>query len=476
MRTLDPHLLYRSLTWAVAVTGLIFVAPAFADDRFEAKDITGGSASDFVRRQPEKLKDISRDLESVPKTYGVPGVSVAVVKSGRVAAAGSAGVRQVGNISRIRNGDRFHLGSCTKRMTGLMIYRLIDQHKLRWDSTLAENLPHTPMLKAYRMVTIKQLLQFKGGIQPYLMIGPRQTPELFLTKGTAEDQRKSFVAHVLLEPPVVAPGSKAVYSNASFAVLAYVASKATGKTWERLMEENVFKPLDMRTAGFGRPYSASSPNNPRGHFRVSGGWKVEDAGFIHPASLSAAGDVSASMPDFAKYAAEELRIARGNSRLLSRRTAVLMNKVSPVVEGRTYLGGAGAFTAGITLWPKLDFAVVAGVNGGGGESLCRSVAQALEKTFVESKPFSLSSPPRPRNFGFMLGLDESGNPIVGGVAPGSLALQAGLREGDEIVAMNGLPIGKIPDEQRFAALRGPMLRLKVRRKGRMLDIKLELGQ
>ncbi len=354
-----------------------------------------------------------------------------------------------------------------------MIYRLIDQGKLRLDTALGEVLKDVPMKGSYRAVTVRELLQFKGGIQPYLTIAPGQTPEVFDTHGTAEAQRRRFIAHVLNETPVAIPGTKAVYSNAGFAVLAFVASRATGKSWEELMVRNVFKPLGMTSAGFGRPLAASL-GAPRGHFRGASGPEPEPLNYVHPASLSAAGDISASMPDFAKYAAEELRVARGESRLLSKRTSELMKQVSGFPEGRTILGGAGAFTAGMTLWPSLDCAAVVAVNSGGGEQLCQQVSLAVQRMFVEGKPFALQSETRPRGYGFALTLDSSGGVIVQGVSAGSIAAEAGLANNDQIVEMNGEPIAKIADERRFAALRGATLTLKVSRGDRLIDIKMEL--
>jgi membrane-associated protease RseP (regulator of RpoE activity) len=180
------------------------------------------------------------------------------------------------------------------------------------------------------------------------------------------------------------------------------------------------------------------------------------------------------MQDFAKYAAEELRVARGQSRILSKQTSALMKEVSGFTEGRTLLGGAGAFTAGITLWPSLDCAAVVGVNAGGGEQLCEQVSQAVERMFVEDKPFALVGETKPQGYGFGLALAPDGGVVVRGVAAGSIAAQEGLANGDQIIEMNGEPIAKIADERRFAALRGDPLTLKVNRQGRFVVVKMAM--
>jgi CubicO group peptidase (beta-lactamase class C family) len=234
-----------------------------------------------------------------------------------------------------------------------MIYRLIDDHKLSLDTTIGKALSYIPMLAVYRNVTVAQLLQFKGGISPYLLIDPSLTPEVFDSRGTAEAQRKRFVARVLQKPPVGAPGAS-VYSNASYAVAAYIASAVTGESWERLITEEVLAPLHMSETGFGRPRTSQRTDAPSGHQLIGNSWRPEPEGYVHPASLSAAGDMNASISDFGKLASEELCIARGQSRLFSVKTAELLWRTSGLPPGVTLLGGAGAFTAGITVWPDAN--------------------------------------------------------------------------------------------------------------------------
>lgn len=44
-----------------------------------------------------------------------------------------------------------------------------------------------------------------------------------------------------------------VYSNLGYMVAGAMAEKKTGKSWEALMQEKLFKPLGMTSAGFGFP-------------------------------------------------------------------------------------------------------------------------------------------------------------------------------------------------------------------------------
>jgi CubicO group peptidase (beta-lactamase class C family) len=206
-------------------------------------------------------------------------------------------------------------------MTALLVARLVDAGKLTFETTLADALPDVPMRDAYRPVTVAQLLTFTGGIQPYTRIGPRLTPVLF-EKGTAPERRKRFIEHLLQEEPVVKPGTAAEYSNASYALVAFVASRRTGRDYRALMEEYVFRPLGMTRAGLGRPRSKERPNEPWLHLKEDRGYVPEpDVDRPPEAVFEAAGGVHCSIRDFARFAAYELAAARGKDPLLKPPTA-----------------------------------------------------------------------------------------------------------------------------------------------------------
>jgi CubicO group peptidase (beta-lactamase class C family) len=201
------------------------------------------------------------------------------------------------------------MASCTKKMTAAMIARVIDTGKLSFATTLAEALPGVPMRDDYRAVTVAQLLNFSGGIQPYLTFGPEQVAILRGFSGPALEKRGQFVKRALHEEPVVKPGTERRYSNASYAVAAYGAEQRTGSTWEELMRAEVFEPLGMRTAGIGHPRSKERPNEPVLHRKTDAGFEPEaDERENMMALFAPAGDVHCSNRD---CPIRELRIGRG---------------------------------------------------------------------------------------------------------------------------------------------------------------------
>ena len=62
--------------------------------------------------------------------------------------------------------DVFHIGSDTKSMTATLTAMLIEEGKLRWDTTIADVFPELKgkMDKQYEAVTVEQLLTHRGGV------------------------------------------------------------------------------------------------------------------------------------------------------------------------------------------------------------------------------------------------------------------------------------------------------------------------
>src|SRR5262245_16409601 len=223
----------------------------------------------------EQVKDVTDNLESIRKEHGIPGITAAAARGKEIIAQGVAGVRRLGEESRVTVDDRFLIGSCTKRMTALAVCRLIDRGQLSFDLTLGEALPEFKMRDDYRSVTLAQLLTFTGGIQPYTLFNPRTTPIIFQLEGSADQRREQFIRHLLEEEPIVTPGTERKYSNASYMLAAYIGARKTGGGIDGLLREEVFKPLGFTKAGFGRPRTKEHPNEPWGHVKGANGFEPE---------------------------------------------------------------------------------------------------------------------------------------------------------------------------------------------------------
>ncbi|MEI9866054.1 MAG: serine hydrolase domain-containing protein [Limisphaerales bacterium] len=108
--------------------------------------------------------DPAQGLEVIRKKHDLPAIAVVVVKEGRICERIAVGVRKSGDLTPVTTNDVFHIGSCTKSMTATLTAMLIEDGKLRWDTTIAEVFPELKgkMDKQYETVTVEQLLHHRG--------------------------------------------------------------------------------------------------------------------------------------------------------------------------------------------------------------------------------------------------------------------------------------------------------------------------
>src|SRR6266852_1870006 len=85
--------------------------------------------------------DLDAYVTRAMKTFGVPGLSVAIVKDGKVVVAKGYGVRRMGDVAAVDENTLFGIGSNTKAFTSAALATLVDESKLAWDDPVYERLP-----------------------------------------------------------------------------------------------------------------------------------------------------------------------------------------------------------------------------------------------------------------------------------------------------------------------------------------------
>ena len=328
-----------------------------------------GAPSPAAERGYSDWTDLHELLRQVCDDAGIPGLAAAVVDAGGIRKEAVVGVRRMGSTNSIQSGDLFQLGSVTKVLSGAMLTKLVQRGGLRWDMGIGEVLSDVPMREEYEDVTLDQLLRFRGGLPNYPSGGEFaevMSFEFRSDKSPAEG-RKAHVRQVLLEEPVGDPDEEE-YSSAAYVVAAHMAERVTGKSWERLMQEVIFEPLGMQSAGFGWPATEERPDQPRGHYGTPPDIVVQEIG-VDPFGVHTytgpAGDVTCSIGDLARFAAFQLRVLNGmDSTLDAEAVAQYWNAADTEEPLYGFYGSGGTFLAMIMVYPERDLGIVAAANHG----------------------------------------------------------------------------------------------------------------
>jgi CubicO group peptidase (beta-lactamase class C family) len=139
---------------------------------------------------------------------------------------------------------KFRLGSLTKQFTAMLIMQLVEGGKLKLEGKITGYLTDYPKATGDK-ITINHLLTHTSGIPNYTGL-PAFQETLSRNPYKPTDFIKQF-SDLLLE---FEPGSRFAYSNSGYFLLGVLIEKVTGKTYENVLQESIFKPLQMNNTGY----------------------------------------------------------------------------------------------------------------------------------------------------------------------------------------------------------------------------------
>ena len=139
---------------------------------------------------------------------------------------------------------KFELGSVTKQFTAALIMQLVEDGRLNLDDKISDILDYYPKKNGSR-ITVHQLLTHTSGIPNYTN-SPGFMQDLAYKNLSPEELIMTFAD----QPLNFEPGSQFSYSNSGYIVLGAIIEKLTGKPYEQVLEDKIFKPLGMNNSGY----------------------------------------------------------------------------------------------------------------------------------------------------------------------------------------------------------------------------------
>ncbi|MFJ5877232.1 serine hydrolase domain-containing protein [Streptomyces sp. NPDC093088] len=204
---------------------------------------------------PSSAQALQRQLDDLVRTPGGPPGAIALMQVGDRTTVHRAGVADT-RTGRPPRADAYtRLASVSKAYSGAVALRLVDRHRLGLDDTIGRRLPALP--KAWHKVTLRQLLGHTSGL-PDFSTAPSFLEILIADPRHRFDSRRllDFVADRNLLFP---PGSRYAYSNSDNIAVALMAEAVTGRPYERLLEQLVYRPLDLRQTVLPQGYRMPRP-------------------------------------------------------------------------------------------------------------------------------------------------------------------------------------------------------------------------
>jgi D-alanyl-D-alanine carboxypeptidase len=253
--------MYRKRTSLFAVVLLLTVTVAVRADK---------KVDDYVKAEMEKQH--------------IPGVSIAIVKEGKIIKVEGYGMANVELNVPARPDTVYKIGSVSKQFIASGIMMLIQEGKISLDDNISKFLEGTP--DTWKDITIRHLLTHTSGIV-------REAPGFDPLK-IQNDADVIKTAYPL--PLRFAPGEKWEYCNVGYFTLAEIIRKVSGKPWGDYLSEHMFTPVGM-SATRTTTVSEIVPNRANGYIWRNG--KLQNADIYF--ALRPSGAFLSSVLDLAKW-------------------------------------------------------------------------------------------------------------------------------------------------------------------------------
>ncbi len=185
----------------------------------------------------DKVEILDKYIEAARKNWNVPGMSVTVVRDGKVILAKGYGVRESGKTAAVGAETLFGAMSTTKAMTAVAMGILVDEGKVSWDDKVTKHLPDFRVADSYitNEIRVRDLFTHNAGMPnaDFLWVRDELTADEILSRMQYSKPSYPFRAGF-------------VYHNVMYLVAGKIIEKASGMTWEKFMTERVFAPLGMK--------------------------------------------------------------------------------------------------------------------------------------------------------------------------------------------------------------------------------------
>jgi CubicO group peptidase (beta-lactamase class C family) len=278
---------------------------------------------------PEPPKDF--DVKAID-TYlarqvadnGYVGLSVAIVRDGKVVLAKAYGKRSLKPEAPVETNTMFAAGSITKQFTAACIFLLAEDGKLSVRDKVSK---YYPGLTRANDITLYDLMTHSSGYPDYY---PLDFVDRRLEKPIPPDGLLKEYAGGKLD---FEPGSRWSYSNTGFVLLGRIIEKVSGKPFAEFLTERILRPLGMTDTAFdpepaakglATGHTAFALGDPEPAPREAGGW------------LGGAGALYTTPSDLAKW---DLGLIGG--KVLKPASFTLMTTPRELSDGRTRDYGCG---------------------------------------------------------------------------------------------------------------------------------------
>ena len=212
---------------------------------------------------------IAKKADDFLKQWNLAGMTMAIVKDGKLVFAHGYGYSDVEAKTVVTPGNLFRIASVSKLITAVAIMKLVEKKVISLDSKvfgpkaiLKDSIFNKVVDKRLYNITVRHLLAHAGGWT--LTYGDPAFNSLVVLEKTGETgaaTMDSYCRFVATRKLHFEPGKRSSYSNMGYMFLSKVIEAASGKKYEDFVINDVLKPQGILDMHIGRSYLADKRIN-----------------------------------------------------------------------------------------------------------------------------------------------------------------------------------------------------------------------
>lgn len=243
------------------------------------------------------LKDFESYAEKAFKEWQAVGMSIAIVKDGKIVFTKGFGQRSLKDSEPVTADTIFQIGSISKSFTTTLSAIAVDKGLFKWEDAVLDHLSDFFLYDPWvtRQFQIEDLFAQRSGLPPY-------SGDVQAMLGTPIEK---MIDNIRFFKPISSFRSKFAYLNIFFSIGAKLLEKKTGKCWGSLLQKELFDPLDMHDSSYTLEAYMSKRNRAGLHLRKPGGKIIQIPDDFDAADwiyiYSASGGINSSAKEMANW-------------------------------------------------------------------------------------------------------------------------------------------------------------------------------
>ncbi|MFL9845101.1 serine hydrolase domain-containing protein [Flavobacterium rhizosphaerae] len=206
----------------------------------------------------QKIDSLFLLLQKKDKFMG----SIAISQNQNTIYQNTIGFTDIENGIKATGDSKYRIGSISKMFTASLVFKAIDDKKLKLDQTITAFFPN---IKNSGTITIGNLLNHSSGIHDFTR------DDDYLEWNTRPQSKEKMIERIENGGSDFMPNVKSEYSNSNYVLLTFILERIYNQPFSKILTNNIINPLKLTNTYLGG--NTNPEKNESYSYKYEGKWK-----------------------------------------------------------------------------------------------------------------------------------------------------------------------------------------------------------